>query len=71
MKHFCHAKNCDVEVKPEFLMCYTHWRSVSRDLQVKILKAYRVGQCDDKNPSKEWLLAAKEAIEMVSVKEKK
>lgn len=69
MKHTCHAENCTTEVKPEFLMCGKHWRMVPNKLKLNVLKTYRPGQCDDKNPSQEWVAAAKAAIQAVRDKD--
>lgn len=65
MSHHCHAKKCKVPVKPELLMCYKHWKMVPKDIQNRVWKYYRPGQCDDKDPSKEWLDAADAAIDAV------
>lgn len=67
--HRCHAKGCATKVKPEMLMCFKHWKMVPKKTQLKIWKHYRVGQCDDKRPSSEWLEAADEAIKIVYDKE--
>ena len=64
--HRCHAVECTVPVKPEMLMCAKHWRKVPRQLQRAVWKAYRVGQCDDKRPSRDWLAAADAAIKAVA-----
>lgn len=69
LEHYCHAFNCGVAVKPEMLMCYKHWRMVPKDIQQKVWRYYRPGQCDDMNISKEWLSAADEAIAAVKQKE--
>jgi len=69
MEHHCHARNCQIEVKPEMLMCFKHWRMVSRNIQKAIWDSYRPGQCDDKNPSAEWHEAADAAIGYVARKE--
>lgn len=42
---------------------------VPRDLQRRVWATYRVGQCDDGNPSKAWHKAADAAIEYVFKKE--
>ena len=65
MSHHCHAKKCKVPVKPELLMCYKHWKMVPKEIQNRVWKYYRLGQCDDKKPSKEWLDAANDAIDAV------
>ena len=67
--HTCHANGCAAPVKPELLMCWKHWRMVSKKIQARVYLHYRPGQCDDKCPSEEWLAAAKDAIAEVASKE--
>lgn len=69
--HHCHADGCKVVVPPEKLMCKRHWTMVPPNLQRRIWATYRVGQCDDKNPSTEWLNAADLAIAHVRFLEKR
>jgi hypothetical protein len=64
--HTCHARGCEVPVKPELLMCYAHWRKVPSQVQRAVWAAYRPGQCDDMRPSKDWHLAADAAIGYVA-----
>lgn len=64
--HHCHATGCRTSCKPEFLMCYSHWRCVPARLQNAVYRTYRPGQCDDMQPSKEWHLAADAAIGYVA-----
>ena len=64
--HTCHARGCRTPVKPELLMCLAHWRRVPRPLQQAVWRHYRVGQCNDMNPSPEWHAAADAAIEAVA-----
>lgn len=47
-------------------MCFVHWRLVPLELRRRIWKYYRPGQCDDMNPSKEYVQAAKAARDAVS-----
>lgn len=70
MKHTCHAIGCERIVRPEMLMCYWHWGMVPKEIQKRVWKHYRDGQCEDKNPSKEWHEAADEAIRAVAKKER-
>jgi hypothetical protein len=44
---------------------------VPRELQRRVWAAYRHGQCDDKQPSDSWFVAADAAIETVATKEKR
>lgn len=69
MTHHCHAKGCTTKCKPEFLMCPKHWRMVPGQYQRLVWAHYRVGQCDDKQPSEKWHAAADLAIAAVALKE--
>lgn len=69
MSHYCHARGCKVEVKPELLMCFHHWKMVPVMIQRRVWNAYRQGQCEDKNPSEAWRRAADEAIQAVWIQE--
>lgn len=66
MAHHCHATNCEVPVKPEYLMCRGHWAMVPSNLQRRVWRTYRRGQCDDRNPSREYLFAARDAVRFVA-----
>ncbi len=69
LEHHCHAEGCTRKVKPELLMCFYHWRMVPKDLQREVWRHYRAGQCDDKNPSRDYMAAAKAAIAAVKAKQ--
>lgn len=69
--HHCHATDCNRSVKPEYLMCGQHWRMVPVMHQIAVLKTYRVGQCDDFNPTLEYCEAAKGAVVAVAEREGK
>lgn len=71
MSHTCHARECQKEVPPVMLMCRRHWAMVPKDIQRRVWAHYRRGQCDDKNPSREWIDAANDAITAVAEKEGK
>lgn len=60
--HKCHVPGCSKTVPPHLLMCAAHWRCVPQHLRNRVWKFYRRGQEFDKNPSVEYLAAAKEAI---------
>jgi hypothetical protein len=64
--HACHAVDCDTPCKPEYLMCFHHWRMVPQRLAKAVYATYRHGQCDDKAPSREWMVAANAAIRHVA-----
>ncbi len=67
--HHCHAVNCPNPCEPERLMCPGHWFMVPTSLQQAVWAHYREGQCDDKNPSVPWHIAADAAIGYVAHKE--
>lgn len=69
MKHTCHAIGCSDPVPPKKLFCLPHWRILSTSLQMKVWHAYRRGQCDDKKPSRRWMLAAGKAVEVIAARE--
>lgn len=69
MLHRCHATGCTVVVPPTMWGCKRHWFMVPREIRNRIWKTYRVGQCDDFNPSRDYLLAAKAAVIAVAEKE--
>jgi len=67
--HTCHARGCEKPVSPKLLMCAAHWRRVPRELQRAVWATYRNGQEIDKKPSREYLTAARAAIDAVAAKE--
>jgi hypothetical protein len=67
--HRCHADGCSRPVPPELLMCLRHWRLVPGPLQKAVWRTYRRGQEVDKNPSTEYLDAARNAINAVAAAE--
>lgn len=69
--HHCHATGCERNVRPEYLMCGPHWRRVPVAIQIRVLRTYRMGQCDDFNPSLEYCEAAKAAVIAVAELEKR
>ena len=71
MAHTCHATACERKVRPEYLMCPSHWRKVPTMLQIRVLRTYRIGQCDDYNPSREYCEAAKAAVIAVAEQEQR
>lgn len=69
MIHTCHAEGCNARVAPQMLMCRPHWYMVPKPIRDRIWDTYRDGQCGDKQPSAEWLEAARAAIEAVARRE--
>lgn len=70
MSHRCHAIGCDVEVPPSLLMCKPHWLMVPKPLRRAVWTLYRSGQEERKDPSDEYLVAARRAIEAVADRER-
>lgn len=71
MSHTCHARDCTKNVPPRMLMCAPHWRKVPSDLQDAVWATYVPGQEITKTPTREYLIAAKNAINAVAEKEGK
>lgn len=71
MAHHCHATECKEEVPPEMFMCRSHWFSLPKSMRNRIWMTYRVGQCDDMNPSKEYCQIAKECVTYIANREGK
>jgi len=65
-RHTCHAEGCEVEIPPRMLCCPRHWRMVPKHLQAEIWRTYRPGQETDKQPSAEYLVAQRAAIEAIA-----
>ena len=69
MAHTCHATGCKTNVPPAMWGCRKHWFMVPKELRDRIWATYRPGQEEDWEPSREYLLAAKEAVVAVANKE--
>ncbi len=69
MPHTCHAENCSVPVPPKMLMCRLHWYMVPLRLRNAVWREYRPGQEIDKQPSPEYLVVMRAAIDAVAAKE--
>lgn len=67
--HRCHARFCSTSVPPRMLMCTAHWRMVPYRLQTDVWDAYVPGQEVRKDPTPEYLKAARAAINAVAEKE--
>lgn len=65
-RHVCHARGCDRAVSPAMLMCRKHWAAVPKNLKNQVYKHYRLGQELDKVVTRDYLAAAKEAIDFVA-----
>lgn len=64
-KHLCHWPSCRVTVPPRLWGCRAHWYALPAAIRRDILRAYRPGQEIDKNPSAEYMAAARAAQEWI------
>lgn len=69
MPHTCHATACTTRLPPAMWGCRKHWFMVPKPVRDRIWRTYRVGQCDDKKPSRAYLEAARDAVIAVAEKE--
>lgn len=58
--HMCHWPGCRQAVPPRMWGCRTHWYRLPKELRDRIWETYRPGQEIDKNPSVEYIEAARE-----------
>ena len=59
-KHTCHWPGCGKVVPPALWGCREHWYRLPLLLRAKVWRSYRPGQEVTKDPSPEYLEAAKE-----------
>lgn len=71
MPHTCHAIDCNTKVPPEMFMCRKHWFMLPKINRNLIWSTYRIGQCDDWNPSKAYCDIAKKCVEFIARREGK
>lgn len=67
--HRCHAIGCQTPVAPRLHMCRRHWFMVPEALRAALWAAYVPGQEDRKDPTDEYLRAARACIEAVAARE--
>lgn len=60
--HYCHATGCKRPVPPRMFMCAPDWRRLPPSLRAAVWRYYRPGQEVSKDPSPEYLQAARAAI---------
>lgn len=68
--HKCHAYNCQKEIDPKLLMCFSHWNMVPAELKRQVYKFYVPGQEVRKDPTKVYLSVAQKVIDYVYEKER-
>lgn len=69
--HKCHALGCKLNVPERYLMCGSHWKMVSSELQARVWDTYVEGQEIRKDPTPEYIQAQKAAVRWVAKKEGK
>ena len=67
--HVCHATGCNVAVPPKMLMCRKHWYMVPRPLRDAIARMYVPGQEITKDPTDEYMVAQRAAVQAVELRE--
>jgi hypothetical protein len=68
MAHECHRQGCHTRVPPKMFMCRPDWFSLPKPMQAAIWATYRPGQEITKDPSSEYLEAARAAIDYLGPK---
>lgn len=70
MTHRCHARGCEEIVPPHLLICRKHWFMVPKPLRKEVWRTYRKGQEATRDPSPDYLVAARRAIDVVAARER-
>lgn len=70
-RHTCHWPGCDRSVMPKLWGCKEHWFKLPVAIRNALWKEYRPGQEVTKDPSPEYVAAAKKAQEWIAAQEKK
>ncbi len=60
-KHRCHVPGCYNVIRRKRLMCPRHWALVPMLIRLRVIRAV--------NPSSEWLISTRDAIEAVQERE--
>lgn len=69
--HFCHWPGCDRLVVPRLWGCSDHWFKLPPSIRAEIWRTYREGQEIDKDPSPEYLKAARRAQDWIRARKPK
>jgi hypothetical protein len=69
-RHNCHWPGCSKAIPPKLLMCPRHWKTLP-PIRSAVWNAYRPGQEIDKDPSREYVAAARAAQEWARERELK
>ena len=68
-EHTCHAQGCQTPCPPERLCCSYHWWRIPHMLRQAVIDNYRHGQCQDRRPSRNWVIAARRALNYLALLE--
>lgn len=66
MSHICHWPGCTREVTPKMWGCKPHWFALPKELRDQIWESYVPGQEIRKDPSPEYIVAAKRVQEWIT-----
>lgn len=67
--HTCHARGCDERTPRSMFMCRRHWFMVPKRMRNQIWATYVPGQELTMDPSPQYLVATRKAIDYVARKE--
>lgn len=59
--HTCHWPGCNLQVRPAFWGCSTHWFRLPKDIRDEIWRTYTEGQEERGDPSEAYLNAVEKA----------
>lgn len=62
-KHRCHVPGCYNVIRRKRLMCPKHWSLIPMLIRLRVIRAA------SNHPSREWLIATRDAIEAVQERE--
>lgn len=64
-RHRCHWPGCERQVPPAMWGCKHHWYALPKNIRMRIWRAYRINQEQDRKPSDEYIAAAKQAQDWI------
>lgn len=65
-KHTCHWPGCEKQVPPAMWGCRAHWFKLPLRLRNRIWATYRTGQEETQNPSREYVVVAREVQDYIA-----
>ena len=68
MSHLCHAPGCRTPVPPKMFACRLHWFALPKRLRDAIWATYEPGQEITKEPSPEYIDAARAAVDYLGAR---